>query len=138
MLTIDDLSDDDLLEIFDFYVVDPVFLLPQRLASTQKEKRKTESWKSLVLYTCVDSGEALLSHHYVVLNLQLFHQTGPRGVGKATVDVWPALPLFVCGAINEESDIADLCCFKTSHIENFWTAMQVPFPELAVSSAPVL
>jgi hypothetical protein len=62
------------------------------------------------------------------------------------MDVWPALPLLIRGDVDETSVdnvIAELKhsdrisqivldCRTSSQIETFWTAMQVPFPELAV------
>jgi hypothetical protein len=60
-----------------------------------------------------------------------------------SLDVWPALPLLIFGAVTEDIVIAVLehsdriCQFYLHHdgvvasqIQELWTAMQVPFPEL--------
>ena len=63
-----------------------------------------------------------------------------------TKDIWPALPLLIHGRVSETSlnnviavlEHSDrickinLICHTSSQIENLWTAMQVPFPELAL------
>ena len=89
------------------------------------------------------------------LNLQLY--CTPKTPARDTLDVWPALPLFIQGDVSqtsvdnviaelEHSDRMRALCLNyhtTSRIETLWTAMQVPFPELVVlylgfSHAPVL
>ena len=142
MLTIDDLSDDDLLAIFDFYVVRYQDLdLLEMVFSDQDTKRKIESWQSLVhvcrRWRCLVFGSPRR------LNLQLYYDSGRSA--KKTLDVWPAMPLLIKGHIHETSVdyvIAelehndrvcqiDLKCHTIMQIGKLWTAMQVPFPELA-------
>ena len=80
------------------------------------------------------------------LNLQLFRVTG--GSSRKPLDVWPVLPLVIQGHVYdslvddvvaelEHSDRIyriDLNCriYSTSQIQKLWTAIQVPFPNLAV------
>jgi hypothetical protein len=143
VLTIDDLPDDDLLAIFYFCVVsyqDLAFFYP--VVSCQEAIRKLESWQSLVhvcrRWRCLVFGSPRR------LNLQLYCTPGTSAM--KSLDVWPALPLFMSGVVTETSVdnvIAelkhsdricqiDLQCDTTLQIENLLTAMQVPFPELAV------
>ena len=145
VLTIDDLSDDDLLAIFDFYVVRYQDLdLLEMVFSDQDTKRKIESWQSLVhvcrRWRCLVFGSPRR------LNLQLYYDSGRSA--KKTLDVWPAMPLLIKGHIYETSVdyvIAelehndrvcqiDLKCHTIMQIGKLWTAMQVPFPELAALS----
>ena len=149
MLTIDDLPDDDLLKIFDFYVIrsqdlDFVPLLDQRT------KTEIESWQLLV-HVC-RRWRGLVFGSPRCLNLQLVRDTGPSE-RKATVDVWPALPFLLRGAVStytmdhviadlQYSDrICQLEIFLNGHfdttwqvekLEKLWIAMQDPFPELTV------
>jgi hypothetical protein len=142
VLTIDDLPDDDLLAIFDFYVVRYQDLDPIEAVGDQDTIRKIESWQSLVhvcrRWRCLVFGSPRR------LNLELFCIPGRSA--RKSLDVWPALPLRIQGDVTETSvdDVIaelkhsdricqiDLYCDTDSQIENFWTAMQVPFPELAV------
>jgi hypothetical protein len=135
VLTIDDLPDDDLLAIFDFYVIEYQDLVFREYDA----KKKIESWQSLVHVCRRWRGLVFASPRR--LNLQLC--CTPR-ISARSLDVWPALPLLIKGGVNEKSVdnvIAelehsdrirqiDLVCHTSS--QNFWTAMQVPFPELAV------
>jgi hypothetical protein len=139
-VTIDDLTDDDLLAIFDFYVV-----RYQDLGFCQlKEfgiKRKIETWQSLV-HVC-RRWRSLVFASPRRLNLQLCCTT--RTPARETLDVWPALPLLIQGKVSEtlvDNVIAelehsdrifqiDLKCKAISDFENLWTAMKMPFPELA-------
>jgi hypothetical protein len=103
--------------------------------------RKIESWQSLV-HVC-RRWRCLVFGSPRQLNLQLYCLPGRSA--RKSLDVWPALPLLIKGRVTETSVdnvIAELehsdriCqinlhCGTTSQIENLWTAMQVPFPELA-------
>jgi hypothetical protein len=143
VLTIDDLPDDDLLAIFDFHVVSYQDIDPNEAVFRDPDmKRKIESWQSLVhvcrRWRCLVFGSPRR------LNLQLF--CIPETSARKSLDVWPALPLLIEGAVTETSvdnviaelEHSDRICQiflysdTDSQIENFWTAMQVPFPELAV------
>ena len=106
---------------------------------------KIESWQSLVhvcrRWRCLVFGSPRR------LNLRLC--CIPRTCSRQPLDIWPALPLFIRGDLSDESVdnvIADLehsdriCQIKLvwcssyvliEKLERFWTAMQVPFPELA-------
>ena len=81
------------------------------------------------------------------LNLQLYYN--PRGYTRNihTLDVWPVvIPLLIHGYVHETSvdnvitelghsdriHQISLEFFTNLQIENLWTAMQVPFPELAI------
>src|SRR6266566_5424461 len=145
VLTIDVLPDDVLLEIFDFYVVGYQDLdLDEVLFGDQDTKRKIESWQSLVHVCQRWRGLVFASPHR--FNLRLYCTT--RIPARVTQDVWPALPLLIQGDVSEASlnnDIAvlehsDRICkiyltchtISNSQLEKLWTAMQVPFPELAL------
>jgi hypothetical protein len=140
VLRIDDLPDDDLLAIFDFYAYQ---YLDFRLNDFGK-KRKIESWQLLVhvcrRWRCLVFGSPRR------LNLQLYCTT--RTFARKSLDIWPALPLLIKGEFYEsevDKVIAglehsdrirqiDLDCYDSSitfQIKELWTAMQVPFPELA-------
>src|SRR6266566_1783271 len=147
VLTIDVLPDDVLLEIFDFYVVRYQDLdLDEALVGNQDTKRKIESWQSLVHVCRQWRGLVFASPRR--LNLQLWCTT--RIPARVTQDVWPVLPLLIQGNVSETSlnnVIAELehsdrickitlICHTSSNLqlEKLWTAMQVPFPELAILS----
>jgi hypothetical protein len=138
--TIDVLPDDVLLTIFDCYVVGYQDL---RVAlADQNTRRKMERWQSLV-HVC-RRWRGLVFGSPRRLNLQLCCTT--RTPARATLDVWPALPLLILGDVDETSvdnviaelEYSDRICqinlffHATSPIEKLRTAMQVPFPELAV------
>jgi hypothetical protein len=144
LTSIDDLPDDVLIQIFDFYVVryrNPDFTRTVFI-SHRDTKKKIESWQSLVHVCRRWRGLVFASPRR--LNLQTYWYTPGRRARKS-LDVWPAWSLFVSGSVFDELDVAvlehsdrisqiDFHCSTTfkaaSHIENFWTAMQVPFPEL--------
>jgi hypothetical protein len=141
MVTVDDLPDDVLLAIFDFYVFKDQDLDLREL-SGRDTKRKIESWQLLVHVCRRWRGLVFVSPRR--LNLQLFCVTG--GSSRKSLDVWPALPLVIQGHVFdssvdnvvaelEHSDRIyqiDLKCYSTSQIQKLWTAIQVPFPKLAV------
>jgi hypothetical protein len=140
VVTIDDLPDDDLLAIFDFYVVkyQDLDLLE---FSGYDSKGKMESWQSLVHVCRRWRGLVLGSPRR--LNLQLCCR--PRTSAGRSLDIWPTLPVHIQGGVSvtsvdnaiaelEHSDRIrqiNLGCDTTSAIDKLWTAMQVPFPDLA-------
>ena len=142
MLTIDDLPDDDLLAIFDFYVFRNQYTDILEVALSDRDTtREIESWQSLVHVCRRWRGLVFASSRR--LNLRLCYTTSTPA--RKTLDVWPALPLLFHNDFSETSVdkvIAELehrdrihqmslRCYTTSQIEKLWTAMQVPFPELA-------
>jgi F-box-like len=142
VVSIDVLPDDVLLTIFDFYVVRFQNLnFTEAMFGNPETKRKIESWQSLV-HVC-RRWRGLVFGSSIRLNLQLFY-IGTSA--RKSLDVWPALPLLIQSSVSEtsvDSVIAelehadricqiDLLSYPTSQIEKLWTAMQVPFPELAV------
>jgi hypothetical protein len=154
VLTIDDLPDDDLLAIFDFYVFkyqdldyhksdyyDDYHNHPK--PDDYGTKRKIESWQSLVhvcrRWRCLVFGSPRR------LNLRLCCYA-PRISTRKSLDVWPALPLVISGGVYEESvdnvvavlehsdricQIALDSCATSLRSEKVWKAMRVPFPGLA-------
>jgi hypothetical protein len=109
--------------------------------SDYNTKRKIESWQSLV-HVC-RRWRYLVFESPRHLNLQLCYILGTPA--RKSLDVWPALPLLIQNAINlmsaddviavlEHSDRIrqfNLDCHSNWQIEKLWTAMEVPFPELA-------
>ena len=140
---IDVLPNDVLLAIFDFYVFKYQDLVLLAFGGYDT-KRKIESWQSLAHVCRRWRGLVLGSPRR--LNLQLFCIPGTRK--REALDIWPALPLLIQGGVTETSVnnvIAELeysdriCqinlnCHTTSQIEKLWTAMEAPFPKLAVLS----
>jgi hypothetical protein len=131
---IDILPDDVLLGIFDFYV---------KADSSYSEKKRVEAWQSLV-HVC-RRWRTLVLGSPRRLNLQLYCR--PKTPAKGTLDVWPALPLFVGGhlesssgtdniiaALGQNSRVCqvDLFAFASWQLEEVLNAMQVPFPELTL------
>jgi hypothetical protein len=156
-VTIDVLPDDILLAIFDFCVVRYQDLDIHEVALGNKDtKRKIESWQTLV-HVC-RRWRCTVFASPRRLNLQL--RWRPRTSVRKTLNIWPAFPLLIAGDISgtpmddviAELEHNDRICqitlyFDTTlQIEKLWTAMQVPFPELAtlylsfggVSFVPVL
>ena len=149
VITIDDLPDDVLLAMFDFYVAKdqglPTFI-------SISEKREIESWQSLVHVCRRWRGLVFASPRR--LNLRLWY------TARMSINVWPAIPLLIRREDYSVDDvIADLEYsnrirqleiyvdqYSTREIKQLWTAMQVPFPKLAAlllahddsSSVPVL
>jgi hypothetical protein len=107
-------------------------------------KPKIESWQSLV-HVC-RRWRGLVFESPRRLKLQLCCTT--RTPASEIVDVWPALPLLIQGDVIErtmdnviaELEHSDRICqinldcrpHTILQTEKLWTAMQVPFPELAV------
>ena len=81
----DVLPDDVLLEIFDFYIVMD--------SSHEKRTGAAGAWQSLV-HVC-QQWRNLIFGSTRHLNLQLF--CTPKTPTRATLDIWPALPLVVDG-----------------------------------------
>ena len=141
MVTIDDLTDDDLLAIFDFYVAEHQGLL-DFIFNIGRWRRETESWQSLVHVCRRWRGLVFASPRR--LNLRLCCR--PVTSARISSNVWPALPLLIHGGgFSVDNVIAELehsdrirqiqiyiYPFTTREIEKLWTAMQVPFPELTV------
>jgi hypothetical protein len=132
------LPDDVLLVIFDFCAA-PYQDLGVLLSDDTK--RNIEWWQSLV-HVC-RRWRCLVFASPRRLNLRLLCIPG---TSARSLDVWPALPLFIQGRVTETSVdnvvaelkhsdricYIDLTCDTTSKSETFCTAMQAPFPELAI------
>ena len=141
-ITIDDLPDDVLLAVFDFYVDESNGLGFIDFIG----KRKIESWQSLV-HVC-RRWRCLVFASPRRLNLRLWCTpvTSAR-----SLNVWPALPLIihtdrildhvimdnVIAELEHSDRIGQIRILlrpyprsPTREIETLWTAMQVPFPEL--------
>ena len=137
MLAIDDLPDDVLLTVFDFYVYKHQGL---QFLVGKDIKRKIETWQSLVHVCRRWRGIVLGSPRR--LNLQLYYDVGTSS--RETLNIWPALPLLVRGYVSDASvdnvigvlehgdQICriDLDCHKTWQVEKIWISMQAPFLEL--------
>ena len=153
-ITIDDLPDDVLLAIFDFYVAKHQGL-PDFIFGIGSWNREIESWQSLVHVCRRWRGLVFASPRR--LNLQLW--CTPVTSARMSSNVWPALPLLIQGGGPVDNLIAELehsdrireieiylNPYTTREIENLSTTMQVPFPELTAlrlshedsSSVPVL
>ena len=131
MISIDELPDDVLLGVFDFYV-------DQSWGGN--ERKDIEGWQRLV-HVC-RRWRSVVFGSPRRLNLRLFCG---RKITRGMVDVWPALPLVIQSlgyatdeaiALIECSDLvrrisqirlSGVICFELNDV---WEAMQVPFPEL--------
>ena len=131
-IRIDVLPDEVLLEIFDFYA---------NMYPSGGLKMDIEAWQSLV-HVC-RRWRSLVLGSPRRLNLQLF--CTPKTPARDTLDVWPALPLFIANfeelASGVENVIAalgqsnrvrsvDLYSLRDLELEKVLATMQVPFPEL--------
>ncbi|KAI0270302.1 hypothetical protein BGY98DRAFT_264274 [Russula aff. rugulosa BPL654] len=156
VLTIDVLPDDVLLAIFDFCVVDEYGQTGYLIEAISLQESIGEWWQSPV-HVC-RRWRGLIFGSPRSLNVQLGCTT--RTPARETLDVWPALPLYIRGNVDKrtvdnviaELELSDricqieLCCFTNPQIESLCTAMEVPFPELirlylsfrGLSYAPVL
>jgi F-box-like len=131
VMSINMLPDDVLLDIFDFFVEEYYF-----------SKEDIEEWQTLV-HVC-RRWRSLVFGSPRRLNLRLF--CSDKTPARGTLDVWPALPLFIVGGGMAESvdnfvavlERSDCVCYiglaglKSSDLEKLLAAMQVPFPELTV------
>jgi hypothetical protein len=153
VLTIEDLPDDVLLEIFDLFVVKHQDLNFRRRLnrSSRKTDSEIESWQSLVhvcrRWRCLVFGSPRR------LNLQIRYASGTptrKILDVPDIHVWPALPLFIHGRVTktsvdnlislllERSDRSDrisqidLECYPSSQTEKLWAAMHDPLPELVI------
>ena len=128
MIRIDILPDDVLLEIFDFYVKEPLL---------HDKKSQVEAWYSLV-HVC-RRWRSLVFGSPHRLNLQLY--CTPKILSRATLDAWPALPLLIRGYLTSKSDtdniivalehsnrICEVHLWETGQMEKVLAAMQVSFP----------
>jgi hypothetical protein len=143
MKSIDVLPDDVLLAIFDFCVDQDVAQGPfLRLLFAEPTKKKIEAWQLLVhvcrRWRCIVFGSPLR------LNLQLLCTA--KTPARDTLDVWPALPLFIRSRGNDQTESVDniiavlehsdrvcqidLKAVRSRHWEKVSAAMQEPFPEL--------
>ena len=143
VVTIDVLPDDVLLTIFDFYVIRYQDLdLSEILFNVPNSKWKIQSWQSLV-HVC-QRWRGLVFGSPRRLNLQLYCM--PTSTRKS-LDVWPALPLILGGVSESETSMDNaiaelehsnricqitLYCTTASQVETLFTALKVPFPELAI------
>ena len=135
MVTIEELPDDDLLAIFDFYVVRYQDLDFGDL-SDRDTKRKIESWQSLV-HVCRRWRDLVLGSPRC-LSLRLF--CIPESSARNSLEIWPPLPLLIQGNVSESSVDNVIAIFEHSdricqidlfsQTERLWTAMQVSFQEL--------
>ena len=131
-MRIDVLPDDVLLEIFGFYV---------NKYSHYATKAEVETWHSLV-HVCRRWRRIVFSSPHR-LNLQLVCTPGTPA--RDTLDVWPALPLFIrrpligTSSVGSVDDIvvalghSNRICevdLGAGQMEKVLAAMQVPFPEL--------
>ena len=140
-ITIDDLPDDVLLTMFDFYVFKdqdmPVFSIGIDL----ERRREIESWHSLV-HVC-QRWRGLVFASPRRLDLQIC--CTPLTSARKSLNVWPALPLIqafdgpvdnVIALLKHSDRIRQIQIYldpyTTREFEKLWTAMQVPFPELTV------
>ena len=138
MERIDVLSDDVLLKIFDFYVG---MNSKKRPGPLIVEKRRVEAWQLLV-HVC-RRWRSLVFQSSSRLNLHLYCM--PETPTRDTLDVWPALPLFVGGGMTSTSDMDNIIvALEQSNrvrqvilwdlvdwqFEKVLAAMQVPFLEL--------
>ena len=142
VVTIDVLPDDVLLEIFDRCVdpfgARPLDSLPPRFGPMTE---MGEAWQSLV-HVCRRWRRVVFGSRRR-LNLQLL--CGAKTPARDTLDVWPALPLFIRGdglpiesadniiAALERSDRVShitLTGVTNPYLEKVLAAMQEPFPEL--------
>jgi F-box-like len=127
-MSIDMLPDDVLLEIFDFFVEESHF-----------SREDIEEWQTLV-HVC-RRWRSLVFGSPRRLNLRLF--CSDKTPARGTLDVWPALPLFIGSREMAESvdnfvavlERSDRVCYvnltdKSLDSEKLSAAMQVPFPEL--------
>ena len=87
VMSIDILSDDALLEIFKFNVVEDIHV-----------KSEIEAWQSLV-HVC-QRWRRLVFGSPRCLSLRLYCATKAQTRLRDTLDIWPALPLIIRGSAN--------------------------------------
>ncbi|KAF8484003.1 hypothetical protein DFH94DRAFT_334183 [Russula ochroleuca] len=125
------LSDDVLLSIFDFYL--------DEASDKTYLKESIERWQSLAHVCRRWRSTVFGSPRRLNLRIGCTHKTPLKDL----LDIWPALPLIICGrakgsvdnvtAILEHRDRVrqiNLWKLPSSHLEKVLAAMQVPFPEL--------
>ena len=126
VVSIDMLPDDVLLEIFDFV---------EAMEEDEGELSKMEAWQALV-HVC-RRWRSVVFGSPRRLELKLVCTT--KTPARATLDVWPALPLVVEGhtknvdniiALLECSDRINQIYLRGSNWGDISEAMEVPFPEL--------
>ena len=139
VVTIDNLPDEVLLAIFDFYL--PARYQGPGSVDLLGMKEDIESWQSLVHVCRRWRGLVFASPRRLNLRLCCTATTPAR----MSLNVWPALPLLIWAGGPVDNVIAELehsdrihqieiflNPYTTREIEKLWTAMQVPFPELTV------
>ena len=136
VVLIDMLPDDVLLEIFDFFA--------KILYLTQRRTQRDIMWWQILVHVC-RRWRSIVFGSPRRLNLRLF--CSDKTPARDTLDIWPALPLYIqCGegaetadnilAVLERSNRVchiDLMRIKHSNLKSISAlsaAMQVPFPEL--------
>ena len=125
------LPDDILLEIFEFYVD----------GAADDTKRGIEAWQTLV-HVC-RLWRNLVFGSSRRLNLRLV--CTPKTPVRNMLDIWPVLPLYIHRSSHDSPDSADDTVVALEHsdriyqieldardldLEDFFRAMEVPFPEL--------
>ena len=135
MISIDMLSDDVLLEIFDIYV--------NQYSDDQLTKNEMEEWQILV-HVC-RRWRSVVFGSPCLLNLRLVCTPGTSA--RDTLDFWPSLPLFIRDSYRPREDVDDIIAVLTgkrsdrvveislynvvgSGVEKVLAAMRVPLPEL--------
>jgi F-box-like len=138
VISIDVLPDDVLLAIFDFYVDEATIVI----SDVTLTKELVEGWQPLV-HVCRRWRTVVFgSPRRLNLRLGCSFKTPARD----KLDIWPALPLIICGNRRERKDgvdniiaalehsdrVSQLSVFEISnfHLKKVLAAMQVPFPEL--------
>ena len=140
MKQIDILPDEVLLEIFDFYMI--THPLDDDISSDEC-KKTVEAWQ-LLIHVC-RRWRSLVLGSPRRLNLRLYctYKTPIRDI----LDVWPALPLLICGgmtlspgtdniiaALGQSNRVCQVFLWNIAsacmQLERVFAAMQVPFPEL--------
>jgi hypothetical protein len=132
VIGINELPDDTLLEIFDFYMTEyPILPAKRRIVAWQSLVHVCQRWRSLVFQS---------PRH---LNLQLY--CTPETPARNTLDIWPALPLIIEGSITissgtdnviamlgQSNRVREVTLLGTAgwQLEEVLEPMQVSFPEL--------
>ena len=138
VISINVLPDDVLLAIFDLYVDEATNIIWDETLT----KELVEGWQPLVHVCCQWRNVVFGSPRRLNLRLGCSFKTPSRD----KLDIWPALPLIICGNRRKQSDSVDnitavlersdrvrqVSLFEISglHLKKVLAAMQVPFPKL--------